>query len=58
MPTRSARILACLAVFAAGGCAQMTQPFDTFIPIVTQFGVYKIDINQGNYISQDMVDQL
>jgi outer membrane protein assembly factor BamE len=58
MPTRSARILACLAVFAAGGCAQMTQPFDTFIPIVTQFGVYKIDINQGNYISQDMVDKL
>jgi outer membrane protein assembly factor BamE len=58
MPTRYARILACLAVLAASGCAQMTQPFDTFIPLVTQFGVYKLDINQGNYISQDMVDKL
>ena len=41
------------------GCAQTTtQPFENFIPIVTQFGVYKLDINQGNYISQDMVDKL
>ena len=23
-----------------------------------QFGVYKLDINQGNYITQDMVDKL
>ena len=28
------------------------------MPYVSQFGVYKIDINQGNYISQDMVDKL
>ena len=25
---------------------------------ITQFGVYKLDINQGNYLSQDMVDKL
>ena len=36
----------------------MTQPFDNFMPLITQFGVYKIDINQGNYISQDMVEKL
>ena len=51
-------LLACAAAFAAAGCAQMTQPFDSFIPLITQFGVYKLDINQGNYISQDMVDKL
>ena len=39
-------------------CTAITQPFDDFIPLVTQFGVYKLDINQGNYISQDMVDRL
>jgi len=50
-------LVACLAM-AAGGCAQLTQPFENYIPIVTQFGVYKLDINQGNYISQDMVDKL
>ena len=54
-----ARVLAAaLAVIALAGCAQTTQPFDTFIPLITQFGVYKLDINQGNYISQDMVDKL
>ena len=50
-------LVACIAI-AASGCAQMTQPFDNFIPLITQFGVYKLDINQGNYISQDMVDKL
>ena len=51
-------LVAAAALSALAGCAQMTQPFDNFIPLVTQFGVYKIDINQGNYISQDMVDKL
>lgn len=52
--------VACLAAIAASGCAQnsLTQPFENFMPVITQFGVYKIDINQGNYISQDMVDKL
>ena len=36
----------------------MTAPFDTWIPYVSQFGVYRIDINQGNFLSQDMVDKL
>ena len=31
---------------------------DDYIPIITQFGVYRLDINQGNYLSQDMVDKL
>ena len=31
---------------------------DDFVPIITQFGVYRIDINQGNFLSQDMVDKL
>jgi outer membrane protein assembly factor BamE len=43
---------------AVSGCAQLTQPFDDYIPLITQFGIYKLDINQGNYISQDMVDKL
>jgi outer membrane protein assembly factor BamE len=52
----------CLVVASAAlglaGCAQMTAPFDTYLPYISQFGVYKIDINQGNFISQDMVDKL
>ena len=29
-----------------------------YIPSVDSFAVYKIDVNQGNYLSQDMVDRL
>jgi outer membrane protein assembly factor BamE len=47
-----------LGAFALAGCASMTAPFDNFLPLITQFGVYKLDINQGNYLSQDMVDKL
>jgi outer membrane protein assembly factor BamE len=48
--------LAALAVVAAlaSGCATI----DTYAPTLRSFGVYKLDINQGNYISQDMVDKL
>ena len=28
------------------------------MPVVEQVGVYKIDINQGNYLAQDQVDRL
>ena len=42
------------ASLAAGGCAT---PID-YVPSWRSFGVYKIDINQGNYLSQDMVDKL
>jgi outer membrane protein assembly factor BamE len=44
----------CLALVAAGGCATA----DQYLPSWRSFGVYKIDINQGNYLSQDMVDKL
>ena len=47
-----------LAALALSGCATMTAPFDNWMPYISQFGVYKIDINQGNFISQDMVDKL
>jgi outer membrane protein assembly factor BamE len=46
------------AALALSGCASMTAPFDNFIPYISQFGIYKIDVNQGNFISQDMVDKL
>ena len=28
------------------------------MPVVEQFGVYKLDINQGNYLAQDQIDRL
>ena len=43
-----------LALGSLGGC----QTWDTYAPSWRNFGVYKIDINQGNYITQDMVDRL
>ena len=52
---------ALVLALALGGCAQnnsFTKTLDEYVPIITQFGVYKIDINQGNYISQDMVNKL
>ncbi len=50
MPT----VLLALAAGLAAGCATI----DTYAPTLRSFGVYKLDINQGNYISQDMVDKL
>ena len=43
-----------LAAALLAGCT----PFDTFMPAIEQFGIYKLDINQGNYLSQDQVDKL
>ncbi len=53
---RGARRLAVLAgaVAALGGC----QVLGTYMPVVEHLGVYKLDINQGNYIAQDQVDRL
>jgi outer membrane protein assembly factor BamE len=42
------------ALVAASGCATA----DKYLPTWRSFGVYKIDINQGNYLSQDMVGKL
>ena len=44
----------CVAVVAANGCATA----DQYMPSWRSFGVYKLDVNQGNYLSQDMVDKL
>ena len=61
-PARSARhrrvaqraaLLALVASLQAG-CTVM----QTYLPGPRSFGVYKLDINQGNYLSQDMVDRL
>jgi outer membrane protein assembly factor BamE (lipoprotein component of BamABCDE complex) len=49
--------LAVLLAFAAPivtGCSTLS----TYFPVMDHFGVYKLDINQGNYLSQDMVDKL
>src|SRR6266545_3842200 len=43
-----------LAAALAAGCSTI----DTYLPTVRSFGVYKLDINQGNYLSQDMVEKL
>src|SRR5260370_39124617 len=53
-----AALLAALAVLTLCGCASQTAMFDNWMPYISQFGVYKIDVNQGNFISQDMVDKL
>lgn len=51
--TLRAGVLA-LVLVSAGGCATA----DKYMPTWRSFGVYKMDINQGNYLSQDMVDKL
>ena len=43
-----------VVAFFATGCATV----DEYMPTLRSFGVYKLDINQGNYLSQDMVDKL
>jgi len=46
--------LAVVVVCALGGC----QAIDTNFPTLRTYGVYMLDINQGNYLSQDQVDKL
>jgi outer membrane protein assembly factor BamE (lipoprotein component of BamABCDE complex) len=46
--------LACVLVAALAGCASVRE----YLPSVDSLAVYKIDVNQGNYLSQDMVDRL
>jgi outer membrane protein assembly factor BamE len=43
-----------LAALVTAGCATV----DSYMPTLRSFGVYKLDINQGNYLSQDLVDKL
>jgi outer membrane protein assembly factor BamE len=42
------------AALLGGGCSTV----DTYLPTLRSFGVYMLDVNQGNYLSQDMVDKL
>jgi len=52
---RAGPALAVVAVaLAAGGCAAV----ETYVPAVRSLGVYKLDINQGNYLTADMVAKL
>jgi outer membrane protein assembly factor BamE len=47
--------IACVAMaMLLAGCATVEEKF----PTLRSLGVYKIDVNQGNYLSQDMVDKL
>jgi outer membrane protein assembly factor BamE len=39
-------------------CLSACQTIETYIPTMRSFGVYKLDVNQGNYLSQDMVSKL
>jgi len=55
VPRGAARIAAfALAALAVAACASA----DRHLPTWRSFGVYKIDVNQGNYLSQDVVDKL
>ena len=47
-------LLPAFFVLLTSGCAT----FDRYVPTWRSLGVYKMDINQGNYLSQDMVDKL
>ena len=58
LPGIRAPLLVACAALALSGCATTSAPFENWLPYISQFGVYKIDINQGNYLSQDMVDKL
>ena len=53
LPHWLAAMLALVASLVAG-CATI----DTYLPTLRSFGVYRLDINQGNYLSQDQVDKL
>jgi outer membrane protein assembly factor BamE len=53
---RAALRVASLALVAAALAACATA--DRYAPSWRSLGVYKIDVNQGNYLSQDMVDKL
>lgn len=59
LPHRVRRLLspllaALVAAVLASGCATV----ETYVPAVRSLGVYKIDVNQGNYLTQDMVGKL
>ena len=52
------RPIACVALALGAALASGCSTIDTYAPTLRSFGVYKLDINQGNFLSQDMVDKL
>jgi len=52
------RTLVALALLVPAGFLPGCQVLDTYLPTARSFGVYKLDINQGNYLTQDMVEKL
>jgi outer membrane protein assembly factor BamE len=46
------------ALAAAASLATGCTTIETYAPTLRSFGVYKLDINQGNFLSQDMVNKL
>ena len=58
MPARSLFSLSTAALLLAAVLSTGCAAIDTYAPTLRTGGVYKLDINQGNYISQDMVDKL
>jgi outer membrane protein assembly factor BamE len=54
-PVHSRRLLACAAA-ALALCS--CQTMDTYVPTWRTFGIYKLEINQGNYLTSDKVDKL
>jgi outer membrane protein assembly factor BamE len=53
-----APIRRCLACAVAALALSSCQTMDSYMPSWRNFGIYKLDINQGNYLTQDMVDKL
>ncbi|HVF65340.1 MAG TPA: outer membrane protein assembly factor BamE [Casimicrobiaceae bacterium] len=47
-------LLAIATVSILSGCTSWRE----YVPDVRRLGVYKLDINQGNYTTQDMVEKL
>ncbi len=43
-----------LAGALLAGCSVL----GTYMPVMDHFGVYRLDINQGNFLAQDQVDRL
>jgi len=58
VPARSIFSLSTPALLVAAVLSTGCATIDTYAPTLRSAGVYKLDINQGNYISQDMVDKL
>ena len=54
----SLRPLAAATIVFAAALAAGCTAIDTYAPTLRSFGVYKLDINQGNYLSQDQVNKL